>query len=157
MPAGPVNVRLEGLEELQRKLGADFRPVMRGATKAIAAEIQGKIAPYPPATDANSPARQRWYERGYGSKWRTRGGSIAGRKTSETLGRRWAISTYGDIGAKLGNAASYAAFVHDDAKQSPFHKRRGWMSDKGAVEIVQRAGTIGRIMKDAMMHAWRRA
>jgi hypothetical protein len=154
---GPVTVRLEGLDELQRKLGADFRPVMRGATKAIAAEIQGKVAPYPPATEANSPARQRWYERGYGPKRRMRDGRIKGYKTSEILRDAWTIVNYGDIGAKAGNKASYAAFVHDDAKQAPFHKRRGWMSDKSAVEIVQRAGTIGRIMKDAMMHAWRRA
>ena len=154
---GPVTVRLEGLDELQRKLGADFRPVMRGATKAIAAEIHGKMAPYPEKTEANSPARQRWYERGYGPKRRTRDGRIVGKKTSEMLRISWAITTYGDIGAKIGSRASYSKFVHGAKDQAWFHKKNGWMTDKGAVEIVQRAGTIGRIMKDAVMHAWRRA
>jgi len=151
------SVRLEGLDRLQRKLGADFRPTMRAATLAIAAEIQGKIAPYPPATEANSPARERWYERGYGPRWRTKDGGIAGRKTSETLGRRWAIARYGDIGAKLGNGATYSAFVHSAERQARFHGARGWKTDKQAVEIVRRAGTIVQIMRDAVMNTWKRA
>lgn len=147
------SVRLEGLDDLQRKLGADFRPMMRAATLAIAAEIQGKIAPYPPSTEANQPGSGRWYERGYGPRWTRKDGSTGGRKTSETLGRRWALGNYGDIGAKLGNAASYAPFVHAESDQALFHARRGWLTDRQATDRVRESGVMADIMRDAVMHA----
>ncbi len=64
-------IRVEGLAEVKKTLGVNFKPAMRQATKAIALEVQGTIAPYPPATIANSPEnpRLRWYERGYGPRW----------------------------------------------------------------------------------------
>jgi len=150
-----ATVRLVGLEELQRKLGRDFKPAMRGASKAIAAEIQGEIAPYPPATSANRPAGpgSRWYERGFGPRWTRKDGSTGGRKTSETLGRRWGIKSHGSIGAVLGNIASYAPYVHDHEKRAKFHERRGWVSDREAIEDVERAGTIKRIVRDAIIAA----
>jgi len=150
-----ATVRIVGLEELQKKLGADFQAAVRGASKAIAAEVQGKIAPYPPATGANRPGGpgSRWYERGYGPRWRRKDGSLAGRKTSETLGRRWAIERRGGTGAVLGNIASYAPYVHSHEERADIHKKRGWISDQEAVQAVERAGTIERIVSDAIMKA----
>jgi len=154
MPSG-ATVRLVGLDDLQKKLGADFKPAMRGATKAIAAEIQGKIAPYPPATSANRPAGpgSRWYERGFGSRYQRKDGIRSGRKTSETLGRRWGIQSQGRIGAVLGNLATYSPYVHSAEKQAKIHGKRGWVTDEEAIEKVERAGTIRRIVEDAIMHA----
>ncbi len=155
-----ATVRIVGLDDLQRRLGADFKPAMRGATRAIALEIQGEIAPYPPSTEANRPrsslATRRalpWYERGYGTRWHRRDGTVGGRKTSETLGRRWGIKRSGGTGAVLGNIASYSPYVHSHDKRAKFHKRRGWVSDEEAIKDVERAGTIERIVRDAIMHA----
>lgn len=66
-----VGIRIVGLAKAQRMLGQDFQPAIKAATKAIALEVQGVIAPYPPATIANSPENPmlRWYERGYGPRW----------------------------------------------------------------------------------------
>jgi hypothetical protein len=152
MPSG-ATVRIVGLDKLQKRLGTSFKPAMRGATKAIALEIQGKIAPYPRSTIANSPGQRRWYERGFGPRWRRQDGTVGGRKTSETLGRRWGVEREGSIGAVVGNIASYSPYVHDHDKRARFHKRRGWVSDREAVEKVERAGTIPRIVNDAIMHA----
>ena len=156
----PVSIKIAGLDELQRKLGADFRPAMRGATRAIAAELQGEIAPYPPTTEANRPrsdiATRRalpWYERGYGTRYLLKGGGMGGRKTSETLGRRWGIERRGSIGSVLGNIASYSPYVHSEEKQAKFHGRWGWVTDEDAVKKVERDGTIKRIVSDAVMHA----
>lgn len=161
-----IKVKITGLDELQRKLGADFRPAMRGATRAIAAEVQGVIAPYPKESEANKArafgsafsistrkAANRWYERGYGPRWARKDGGVGGTKSSETLGRRWGIKRSGRIGAVLGNIASYAPFVHSDEKQAKFHGRRGWVTDKDAIKKVEQAGTIKRIVSDAVMHA----
>ena len=158
-----VTVRVVGMESLQRKLGTNFTPAMRGATKAIAAQIHGVIAPYADETISNSPSQRRWYERGYGPRWRRADGSIGGRKTSETLGRRssitggpgWSIRKLGSIGASLGNIASYAPFVHDAKKQAGFHGARGWVTDEAAVNRVLKSGTVEKIMRDAVRKAMR--
>lgn len=150
-------IRIVGLREVQRTLGADITPAIKAATKAIALEVQGEIAPYPPATIANSPSnpKRRWYERGFGPKWVLKNGAVHGRKTSETLGRRWAVKQRG-VGAVVGNPASYADVVHDADKQARFHGQRGWVTDKEALMRVIRSGAIQRIVTQAIMGALRR-
>jgi len=142
-----VTIRLEGLDDLQRKLGANFSPLMRAATTGIAADIQKEIAPYPPATLANSPTQKRWYERGYGTKYRRLDGGITGRKTSQALGRSWGIKSSGSIGAELGSRATYSPYVHSDKLQADFHKRRGWKTDKQAVEKVIKRGVVEKHLR----------
>lgn len=149
-------IRIVGLRNVQRMLGTDFRPAIQAATKAIALEVQGEIAPYPPSTIANSPGNPtgRWYERGYGPKWRTKAG-VHGRKTSQTLGRRWAVRQRG-MGAVVGNAASYAPYVHNKPKQAGFHAQRGWQTDEGALRAVLASGAVKRIITQAIMARLRR-
>jgi len=150
-----ATVKLVGLDSLQRKLGADFKPAMRAASKAIALEIQGEIAPYPPATSANRPKGpgSKWYERGFGTKWMLKDGTVRGKKTSQTLGRRWGIKGKGAIGAVLGNIATYSPYVHSHEEQAKYHGKRGWVTDEKAVERVERRGTVRRIVEDAVMKA----
>jgi len=115
-------VRIEGLDKLMGKLERlkDLQPV-KTALKAAAEHVKGKIAQYPPATSANSPAQRRWYERGYGPRWRRADGSIGGRKTSETLGKKWTTrATSGGLGQIVGNNVSYGPFVQGD-QQASFH------------------------------------
>ena len=145
-----VSITIQGLDRLQRKLGTDFKPVLRGATKAIAGAIEGEIAPYPPKTIANSPSQPRWYERGYGPRWH---GGTGGRKTSQNLGRSWGIKSKGSIGAVLGSRATYSPYVHSHEKQAKFHGARGWVTDKEAVEKVVNRGDVEKIMRQAVRKA----
>lgn len=145
--------RIEGLERLERKLEPRaYESAMEGALMAIAAEVQDKVAPYAPSTEANVPSGpgSRWYERGYGPRWMLASGATVGRKTSETLGRRWSIHrASGRMKVVLSNIASYAAFVHSAEKQASFHKRRGWRTDRDAVNEVGRSSVVDRILHDA--------
>lgn len=151
-----LGIRIVGLGAVQRKLNIDLKPALSAATKAIALEIQGEIAPYPPSTIANSPSNPtgRWYERGYGPKWRVKSGAVHGRATSQTLGRRWAVKQRG-LGAVLGNSATYSPFVHDKNKQARFHGARGWVTDATAIENVIRSGAARRIIGQAITRAIR--
>lgn len=148
-----VTISLHGLDAVQRRLTQDLDRPMRGASKAVAAALQNIIAPYPRSTAANRPQGpgSRWYERGYGTRWMRVDGSIHGRKTSETLGRRWGIASRGKSGAVLGNIASYAPFVHDDEKQAEALKKIGWVTDKMAVRALEAKGTIDRIVNKVLM------
>lgn len=149
-------IRIVGLANVQRMLGTDFRPAIAAATKAIALEVQGAIAPYPPSTIANSPGNPsgRWYERGYGPRWRTAAG-VNGRKTSQTLGRRWAVKQRG-TGATVGNSATYAPFLHSKERQVRWAGTRGWQTDEGAIRAVIASGAVKRIVTQAIMARLRR-
>lgn len=151
-------IRITGLDNARRLLGTNFNGVLKSATKAIALEVQGTIAPYPPATEANSPSndRGRWYERGYGPRWQRKDGSVAGSKTSQMLGRSWGIRPTGRIGHLVGNRATYAPYVHAKDKQARFHKVRRWVTDEAAVVTVIRSGVVKRIVVQAIIGAMRR-
>ena len=77
-------------QRLKRALGVRMSPVLSGITMAVIAEIENKLTPYPPSSEANRPGGpgSRWYERGYGSRWVTMGGQLRGRKTSHGTTRR---------------------------------------------------------------------
>jgi hypothetical protein len=93
---------------------------------------------YAPKSEANvSKAHGRWYERGWGSKYRRLDGVITGKKTSEVLRAQWSTKSR-DKGLTrvVGNSASYAPWVHaaeevnGKGPQASFHKRRGWKTDE---------------------------
>lgn len=157
-------IRIVGLTQVQRKLGQDFAPTIRAATQAIALEVQGEIAPYPPATIANSPSNPagRWYERGYGPKWIRKDGTICGRKTSQMMNRGagivngagdkgWYIKSRGRIGWLIGNRATYSGRLHSDELQARWAAARGWVTDKMAIQHVIASGAAKRIIVQAIM------
>jgi len=117
-------VHIEGLDRVVRKLRSlEDLSAYKNALKAAAVHVKGKIAKYPPASEANRPNESgRWYERGYGMRWP--GG---GKKTSEMLGRKWKTQARdGGMVQVVGNNVSYGPFVQDRDSQAAFHKRRGW-------------------------------
>lgn len=118
------------LQQLARE-AATALPELR---KVAAKLIENEIAPYPSAP--NYAGRQRWYERGYGPRWRRKSGGIGGRKTSQRLNTRWRIVDAAHQ-TKLVNTASYSGYVHrtDPARKMParIHVQRGWVQDKDAV------------------------
>lgn len=133
---------IKGMNKLIRKL--DTLGKLQGAKrglKAGALHVKGKIAKYPPSTTANSPGNPtgRWYERGYGPRWlRKRKGGVGGRKTSETLGRKWTTAERNaGLTHIIGNNASYAEYVQSEEKQAKFHGQRGWKTDE---EVLREEG-----------------
>jgi hypothetical protein len=137
-----TSVRIEGLDKLRAALGdlaasKALRPIL---TAAIL-HLKGLIAVYPPSSEANKPrgfvskGNNRWYERGFGSKWARKDGSIGSAQTSETLGRSWteAVDPAGKW-AQVGTKASYAPLVQDRDEQAAFHKDRGWLTAQDVLD-----------------------
>ena len=132
----PATIR--GMDKLIKKLKSieELRGAKRGL-KAGALHIKGKIAVYAPSSSANSPSNPsgRWYQRGYGSRWRRKDGTVGGSKTSETLGRRWTVGERnGGLTQVVGNNVSYGPYVQSAEKQAGFHKARGWKTDEQVIE-----------------------
>ena len=124
-----------GDKELQAKLRklSDLS-FLRPAIKAAGVHIHGKVSEYPPSTNANSPANRRWYERGWGSKWRRSDGSIGGRQSSEDLGPSWTSKVETNTRAVVGNDASYAKWVQGGDTQASAMKRIGWKTTDTVVK-----------------------
>ena len=160
-----VQVKLSGVESLVRALNGDMRRAIRIISYPVAQRLKGIIAKYPAVTEANRPGGLRWYERGFGPKWRSTperrwnpdrlkrnviyGGNWAGVRTSETLNRSWAVGRVGD-GSFVGSRASYSPVVHHYEDQAGFHKRRGWVTDKQAVDRIVHSGELDRIAQQAI-------
>lgn len=130
-----ATVETIGMDQVIKRIDtvADVKRVSTGL-RAAALHVKGKIAKYPPKTIANSPSEMRWYERNYGPRWRRKDGSIGGRKTSESLGKKWTDTTENSgLTVIVGNNVSYAPYVQDEEKQASFHKARGWKTAQGVV------------------------
>lgn len=145
--------RVEGLDKwINRLEKAGDMGALKGTMQTATEMLRDEIAPYPKASDANSPTQGRWYERGYGPRWRRIDGSVGGRRTSKTLGRRWTTKVTADgKEGQVGNNASYAPFVHHKPKQASFHKRRGWVSDEDAIKKAKPG--ILQLFKEAIERA----
>ena len=124
---------IKGMNKLIRKLDtiAKLKGAKRGL-KAGANHIKGVIKEYPRSTTANvEPFHGRWYERGWGSKYKRLDGTVTGKKTSETLGRKWATKSKAKgLQQIVGSNVSYARFVHSAKEQAKIHGRRGWKTDE---------------------------
>jgi len=162
-----MEVKIEGLEQLQKKMGRlAGAQYMKGVMGAAAQDVMNYIAQYPPSTEANSPRgfntvssistrkpTNRWYQRGYGPRWQRKDGSVGGSKTSEMLGRKWRSKVDGDgMRAVVSNKASYGPFVQRAEEQASFHKARGWRTDAMAI-ARQLPITMAKVQK-AIMQAW---
>ena len=155
-----LTVKIDGDEQLMRALGGDMKKAIRTGSHFIALEVKREVAEYPLSSEANIPrgfvskGNNRWYERGYGPRWARKDGSIGGRKTSEMLNRSWRMrkAFAGSTGTLLGSKASYSPVVHHHAEQAAIHKRRGWKTDKAAVEKVRSSGKMDRIMQMVIKH-----
>jgi len=138
---------IKGLDQLTKKIKniEGLKPVI-AALRAGALHVKGKIAPYPPPSIANSPSQKRWYERGYGPRWHRVDGSLGGRKTSETLRKKWAIGERdGGLTQIVGNNVSYGPFVQGD-RQAAFHRERGWKTTDQVAE--EEAETVNKFVQE---------
>ena len=138
-----MSVKIKGKKELIKKMNklGQAREAKR-RLKLGGNHVMGKVKKYPPSTEANRPRSSlatkktlSWYERGYGTKWMRKDGSVGGRKTSENLGRKWTLKTR-DSGwsVVIGNNASYSIFVHSEDDQARFHASRGWLTGQQVLD-----------------------
>jgi len=145
-----IIVEVTGIRELQAQLDklSNVGAVVGPALLKSGYELRDWVKEYPAATEANSPKRPgRWYERGRGSMYARRDGSVRVVKASEMLNRRWAMThTFTPQAAevRIGNSASYARYVHDEEKQARFHTSRGWRTAQTAIKKFE-AGIVRRI------------
>lgn len=137
-------IKINGVAALAKELRKDLDRSLEPAYLAVAELVRGEIAPYPPAPPYTPPS---WYERGYGTRYQDRNGRKTGRKTSEMMGRRWEVRSRGDGAALVQNFASYAPWVHSYAKQAKVHTRRGWVTDRAAVQRVERGGAMRKVIE----------
>lgn len=151
-----IQIQIKGMDKLMKKIksvegGKYIVPVL----KVGGLEAQRMTGEYPPATIANSPDNPsgRWYQRGYGTKWRRKDGSIDGKKTSEDLLGKWYIDpNESDLSVKVWNAATYAQYVHGE-KQAKIHEKHGW---KKLFETTkENSGEILKSMAVAFEQAWK--
>jgi hypothetical protein len=128
-----VAVKFEIPPELVKALGTDLRTkVIQPAAMAWAKQTKRILVEYPPENVGNRPNLGRWYQRGYGPRWKRKDGSIGGMKTSQMLSRKWAL-VQETWGALVGSPVTYAHWVHSSKEQAAVHKRHGWKTDERAV------------------------
>lgn len=134
------DIEIKGMREALDKLDrATSDAVISRIMWAGVVHIEGKVKPYPPSSAANSPkawtsgGNNRWYERGYGSKWVRKDGSVRGRQSSEMHGRSWTVRVRRHMGV-VGNDTTYGRYLQDEAKQARFHRARNWKTIQDVVE-----------------------
>jgi len=160
----PVTVRIHVPADLKRALDGDMRKAVKRAAMELANNLEKTMSDYPPASEANKPrgfgsalsiatrkAQNRWYQRDYGPRWARKDGSVGGSPTSEHLQYRWKVASKG-WGAIVGSPVSYSPAVQSHEEQASFHKARGWVTDKQAVDRLLASGKVDRAVKAAV--AW---
>ena len=152
-----LHIKVEGLDALKRKLGAEWtKPIQDGAV-AVGQELRNVVAQYPgpssqPVEWASEKQRRWWFasrrEANLPFKY-TRGSD----EWSQTLGKSWTVRPEGQTNAVVGTKATYGPWVQGHAQQTAQHKATGWKTDKEAVEEVERGGKAMRIFR-AIIQKW---
>lgn len=147
-----VTIKIDGLEKIAAKYAKNIKPLIAKTTLAIATEIHNQLAPYAPATTNNQPKKwepkrwNSWYERGYGTRYVNKAGIVSGKRTSQTLGRRWQVRGKG-LGARITNDATYSGFVYVKKTQARVHARHAWKTDEDIIKKIQSDGTVDKFIK----------
>ena len=152
-----ITIEVEGLAPLQAKL---VRLLDVGATCGPALllggiELRDWTAQYPPKSEANTPkARGGWYERGTGSKYIRRDGSMRVVKASEMLNRQ--VGDDAQLYAVICRSRDrqrreLRGYVHDEQSQAKFHAARGWRTAQAGIRKFE--AKIVRRVSDAISRA----
>jgi hypothetical protein len=131
-----------GDEALKRKLRKlkDFR-ILLPAMKAGRFHIKGKVSKYPRSTAANTKGTQagdHWYQRGWGSKWVRKDGTVGGNQSSEDHAQSWFTkSSNRGLTQKIGSDTTYGPYLQDPSKQTKVHNRIGWKTTDEIVDAEE--------------------
>lgn len=139
-------VTIRGLNELIAKfdrLPENVQAAVRRGIFAGAVHVMTQAKKYPPSTFANTPYQRRWYQRGWGSKWMRRDGSIGGSMTSKNLKQQWTVEVRDKNTYVVGNNVSYGPYVmggeNDVHHQTEVMANIGWKTtDQIAEEQSER-------------------
>ena len=131
MPDEIFSVNVQGLDRVQRMLHkADANAALIVGLEFGIKDLEQKVGKYPPVSEANVPnAAGRWYDRGYGSRYTRKDGSIGGRLTSHPLKDGWGSKLFkgNSPRGEVWNNAKYSAAVQGSKTlQNRIHARRGW-------------------------------
>ena len=100
-------------------------------------ELKKIMAIYPPPGIWNRPpgtrGDNRWYERGYGSRYMRANGSVGGKKTSQQLDKSW-VSKADTDSANVYTEVTYAPFLLDPDQRVNWANAHGWVSVDKTVE-----------------------
>lgn len=142
-----MSIKQVGIDELRSLLRKATSAAIIPTIKAAGALVIRIISPYPVA-----PAKKpdRWYQRGYGPKWRLKNGKVRGRKLSQNLGRKWRISSRGKYTLLVRNNATYSGYVHDIEEQAKIHQATGWKTDRDVFDALDRDKTIEDVFFTAL-------
>lgn len=104
-------------------------------------ELKKIMAIYPPAGIWNRPpgsrGDNRWYERGYGSRWLRRDGSLGGTNNSQQFDRSWVSEKRDEFSQSVNTSVTYAPFLIDPNQRVNWAVSHGWVSvDKTAEEFT---------------------
>jgi len=135
-----AEIEIRGMKEALAKLDrATSDAVIGRIIFSGLVHLNERAMSYPPSTEANQPRgfnsmysirthrpMNTWYQRGYGSKWVRKDGSVKGRQSSEQLQQSWTARMRGKYTGVLGNDTTYGPYVQDEKKQARFHRARGW-------------------------------
>jgi hypothetical protein len=177
-----ITIHILGVSELQAKLNRDLSPQIRDMTGAVAKHVERIVKEYPPESEGNRPKTRwtpgkrsgstTWYVRGYGPHWlvksdwptgravgevtqrRNRMGIVRSKKTSEYLGRQWFVEQQGQYGQRIINRATYAKWVHAAGQQAGFHGRRGWKTDRQAIQQFAGSGDVETVRREFIRSVW---
>lgn len=153
-----ITINVSGLKAAQQVLDSvASRKQLDAGLEAIGVHLRSRLIRYPKSTAANKARRWEqgqkpfanfWYQRGSGTKWARRDGSIGEAKNSETINRSWQLVRYQGGKYKLTSNASYNIFVQGE-KQTADMKRIGW---KTTAEIAdEELDVIQRTMEQAII------
>ena len=135
--------KVHGAKQLERAFAEAPARIMRGLKAMMGGAVElirSGVAEYPPETAGNKPrgftsgGQNTWYERGFGSRWARKDGSVGSAETSEALGRSWTTEVRGfaaGVRGIVGTKASYAPLVQDEKRQAAVHKRNKWPTVQG--------------------------
>ena len=164
-----ITIEVQGLQGLlkdldPKKVDRAMKVGMDGAMRIVRGDLK-----YPPKSEANQPRGFResfsistmrphnsWYQRGLGTKYIRKDGSIRVDATSEKLGGSWSerVKHMGSVWyARLDTDVSYARYVHDSEKQPQFHKGRGWQTLQDIVRKRQKQ--IGQMFAQAIQREFK--
>ena len=100
--------------------------ILDKAGKALAALVSA----YPPEGPWNkypgTRGNGRWYERGYGSRWKRKDGSIGGSPTSQKLNKSWGVEKRDEFTASVFTNVTYAPFLFDPDRRVSWANGHGW-------------------------------
>lgn len=120
-------IEVRGVEAVRAAISG-IAPAINAAIRAVAMEIKGKIADYPPPPENSSYRR------------------------TMTLFRRWTVK-FGPFTATIGNNTPYGPFVQDREKQAGVHQGR-WQTTQDVTDEYD--PIVSKLLEDTARKAMRK-